>query len=203
MVELTAKELYGGAIIMDIPTDMIDASTFRQIPDTQEVYVGKENPDYSIIVDLLECVPATTLDNALDEHMQEITRLNGAQLSNTKVLAQRDTAPPPSSSTLIKPTFSGIRVFEQVVPKFGKQQDMESVVIAIALLRLPAPASADILITVNRHVSGGDTRDIPNTATSQLNSNSSSIHKSTKNLEELAAKIVQSVKVCNLSLFVS
>lgn len=201
MVELTTKELYGGAITIDIPTNMIDASTFRQIPDTQEVFVGKENPDYSIIVDLLECVPATTLDNALDEHMQEITRLNGAQLSNTKVLVQRDTAPPPSSSTLIKPTFSGIRLFEQIVPKFGKSEDMESVIIAIALLRLPAPANTDILITVNSHVCGGDNNK-KDTATSAAVLNSP-LKKTKENLEELAAKIVQSIKVCNLSLFVS
>ncbi|KAG0679817.1 multicopy suppressor of ts gsp1 [Pichia californica] len=186
MVQLVKRELYGGAITMDLPADMIDASMFRQIPDTQEVYVSKENPDYSIIIDLLECVPATTLYNALDEHMQEITRLNGATLKTTKMLSQRDTTTnsninSSSNSETIVPAFAGVRVFEQQVAKFGKQQDVESVVIAIGLVRLPSPANSDILITVNNHVTSS----------------------STATLETLTATLVHSLSVVDPALFVA
>lgn len=181
-IAFTTKPLYGGAITMSVPADMIDASEFRQVPDTQEVYVAKENPDYSVIVDLLECVPGNTLTKALDEHMEEITRLNGVVAGKSKVLSQHEV-----SSNEPMASLSGVRVFEQQVPKFGKQADTESVVIAIALLRLKAPASTDILITFNRHVTGPEDEGASSLAS----------------VEEAATEMLKSLSVRSLDLFVS
>ena len=177
----STKQLYGGAITMGVPADMVDASEFRQVPDSQEVYVGKENPDYSVIVDLLECVPGNTVTEALDEHMQEITRLNSAVSGKTKVLSQHNVRSDDPLAALC-----GVRVFEQQVPKFGKQQDTESVVITIALLRLRSPASTDVLITFNRHVTGPEDEKA-----------------SVASVEEAATEMVKSLKVRNVALFVS
>lgn len=176
----TTKQLYGGAITMSVPADMVDASEFRQVPDTQEVYVGRENPDYSVIVDLLECVPGNTVTEALDEHMQEITRLNSAVVGQTKVLSQHEVRSGDPLAALC-----GVRVFEQQVPKFGKQQDTESVIITIALLRLRAPASTDVLITFNKHVTGPEEK------------------VSVASVEEAATEMVKSLTVRNVALFVS
>lgn len=38
--ELASKELYGGAITVELPSDVVDASDLRQIPDHQEVFLS-------------------------------------------------------------------------------------------------------------------------------------------------------------------
>lgn len=74
------KELFGGAITVTLPTQLIDASCvlsiprrnsdlksnfsdFRQVPDTQEVFVSPTS-SISIIVEVLESVAATDLREA-------------------------------------------------------------------------------------------------------------------------------------------
>lgn len=39
-LDLVSRELYGGAITVDLPIDVIDASDLRQIPDHQEVFLS-------------------------------------------------------------------------------------------------------------------------------------------------------------------
>ena len=52
--------LFGGAIRLGIPTEeFIDASTMRQVPDHQEVWVSKNDPECSIIVELLDAETET------------------------------------------------------------------------------------------------------------------------------------------------
>lgn len=66
--------LYGGAITADVPLDVIDVSGFREIPDTQEVFL-LEKPnglDQSIIFDLLELVDAPTLPEVIAVHLDDI-----------------------------------------------------------------------------------------------------------------------------------
>ena len=46
-------KLYGGSISLSIPPEFEDASRIRQIPDHQEVWLSKEDPDCSLIVELL------------------------------------------------------------------------------------------------------------------------------------------------------
>lgn len=67
-------ELYGGAISSEVPSDAIDVSTFRQIPDTQEVYL-LEKPtglDQSLIFDLLVRVDAESLAEVVAVHLDDI-----------------------------------------------------------------------------------------------------------------------------------
>ena len=40
MASFASRELYGGAITVELPTTMIDASDIRQIPDHQEVFLS-------------------------------------------------------------------------------------------------------------------------------------------------------------------
>jgi hypothetical protein len=68
-LKMQVRQLYGGSIEALIPTNTLDASEFRQIPDNQEVFVGSDSDD-SIIIELLE--PATILD-----HFEELLQLNG------------------------------------------------------------------------------------------------------------------------------
>lgn len=40
MASPSTRELYGGAITVNLPTDFIDASNLRQVPDHQEIYLS-------------------------------------------------------------------------------------------------------------------------------------------------------------------
>lgn len=67
-------KLYGGAIKSDLPEVAVDVSDFREVPDTQEVYI-LERPDgldRSIIFDLLEMVKANTLPEIISIHLEDI-----------------------------------------------------------------------------------------------------------------------------------
>lgn len=54
-----ATPLFGGALSIVLPGDTdntyLDVSTFRQVPDNQEVFVDGSRTDDSVIVELLEC----------------------------------------------------------------------------------------------------------------------------------------------------
>ncbi|KAK5057552.1 hypothetical protein LTR84_011552 [Exophiala bonariae] len=51
------RELYGGAITVELPTDLIDSSDIRQIPDHQEVFLSRETLT-SIIIEINNYVEA-------------------------------------------------------------------------------------------------------------------------------------------------
>ena len=42
MASFSTRELYGGAINVDLPTNFIDASNLRQVPDHQEIYLSSK-----------------------------------------------------------------------------------------------------------------------------------------------------------------
>jgi hypothetical protein len=50
---LVTRELYGGAIKLNLPTSYDDVSNFRQVPDHQEVWVDRDS-NTSLIVELLD-----------------------------------------------------------------------------------------------------------------------------------------------------
>lgn len=66
--------LYGGAITTTLPEGAIDVSDFRQIPDTQEVFLLEKSSglDQSIIIDLLERVEAPDLAQVVAVHLDDI-----------------------------------------------------------------------------------------------------------------------------------
>ncbi|OCB84107.1 Mog1p/PsbP-like protein [Sanghuangporus baumii] len=49
------RQLFGGAITAELPTSLVDASTVRQVPDTQEVFFSPTS-DVSYIVEILQRV---------------------------------------------------------------------------------------------------------------------------------------------------
>lgn len=77
-------KLYGGAITADIPSVLVDASKFRPVPDTQEVFVGRvNNEDVSLLIDLLEPIKADTLIESLANHVDEVHRLSNPERVET------------------------------------------------------------------------------------------------------------------------
>ncbi|KAL9042710.1 MAG: hypothetical protein Q9214_003700 [Letrouitia sp. 1 TL-2023] len=65
-------ELWGGAITASLPSNCLDATNFRPVPDHQEVYFAP-NGRYSIIIDLLNRVSHLPTDgDAFSFHVQDI-----------------------------------------------------------------------------------------------------------------------------------
>lgn len=68
----------------EIPSVLVDASKFRPVPDTQEVFVGRvNNEDVSLIIDLLEPIEAETPIEALTAHADEVHRLSSPEKVDT------------------------------------------------------------------------------------------------------------------------
>lgn len=53
--EYKSTPLFGGALVVDLPTNFADVSRLRKVPDNQEVYIDKDGFT-SIIVDITERV---------------------------------------------------------------------------------------------------------------------------------------------------
>lgn len=80
-------KLFGGAIESKLPQFLVDASKFREVPDTQECFVSEGgHSNAAMIIDLCEQVkPDKPLIEALDEHIREVHRLSDTQ--KTQVLS--------------------------------------------------------------------------------------------------------------------
>ncbi|KAL6933386.1 uncharacterized protein HGUI_02973 [Hanseniaspora guilliermondii] len=68
------QQLYGGHFTIELingSDNYVDASTIREVPDNQEVFVGKHD-DTSILIDLLEKVPESDLIKAMEYHLEDI-----------------------------------------------------------------------------------------------------------------------------------
>ena len=89
---VTIRKLFGGAFNITLPTRMIDLSTFRLIPDHQEVWTDA-SADQSVIIEILERVD-TQDSNAVKYHFDEISNTNESIeskiMQNTEILTKND-----------------------------------------------------------------------------------------------------------------
>lgn len=78
--------LFGGSATAKIPSDFLDASTLREVPDHQEVYVGMlQEDDISVIIELLEPVEKPNLTEALVYHIDETHRVSDTKKDEIEV----------------------------------------------------------------------------------------------------------------------
>lgn len=49
----TLRQLFGGAILVELPTEFVDVSNVRDVPDHQEVFANQDT-DQSVIIEILE-----------------------------------------------------------------------------------------------------------------------------------------------------
>ena len=89
----SVQELYGGHFTIELingSENYVDASTIREVPDNQEVFVGK-NDDTSVIIDLLEQVESTDLKAAMTEHLEDIlTDLTNSIIKQDDTVLRKD-----------------------------------------------------------------------------------------------------------------
>ncbi|KAI9772560.1 MAG: hypothetical protein M1835_006266 [Candelina submexicana] len=72
MTTFDSVDLFGGAMVADLPSGFADVSDIRQVPDNQEVYLDKDGFT-SIIIDITERVDDSLSDEAaLRFHFKDV-----------------------------------------------------------------------------------------------------------------------------------
>ncbi|KAF8520205.1 Mog1p/PsbP-like protein [Hysterangium stoloniferum] len=141
------RELFGGAIVMNVPKFFLDASDLRQVPDTQEVFLDP-NSNFSLIVDILQRVDADEDERAVKLHFDCLAEDNSAhsqQIIGITVPSTPQPECPPESP------FPIILQGEQTIQKFNQKfnhKDDDRICILLALYRIKAK-KVDILLTAN------------------------------------------------------
>ncbi|KAI0708972.1 Mog1p/PsbP-like protein [Earliella scabrosa] len=134
------RELFGGTITATLPTQLIDASDLRQVPDTQEVFLSP-NSGISIIVEVLQSVDAKDLRQAAGLHFDALAHDNDArsQTINDTTEVQNDSNGATPNPMILSGT--------QTVQKFNSQS-ADEVRILLALYRV-ADKNIDLVMTMN------------------------------------------------------
>ena len=128
-----------------LPASFVDCSNFRQVPDNQEVWADMDT-NRSCILEILELTPGAGAA-AAEYHFKEIGRVNGCSEEELKVVEVRclDAAELPAFAAA---EFRVLLRGEQLASKFNEKAK-NVVQIEILLIRLAAPASADLLLSLN------------------------------------------------------
>ncbi len=191
--------LYGGAITAQIPSDLVDASNFRQIPDTQEVYVCRDskylNQSDALIIDLMERVNVKDND-ALNYHLSEICNLNGVNKDDSVILEASECL----KANNLPDSYCGLVISGEKAKKWGKE-DVHLVLI-LAVIRL-AEVKTDLLISYNIPFHQlDDVKDLKKL----LSGNKANPNKAEQRItigKKVVSKILHTLKVENWSLFES
>ncbi|CAD6563780.1 MAG: hypothetical protein TREMPRED_001376 [Tremellales sp. Tagirdzhanova-0007] len=201
--EFGSRPLFGGTISLDLPTDYIDASDLRQIPDNQEVFISSRT-ETSLVVEVLSMVEdglaSTDLWEALKFHFHSIAHDNASL--NSTILTPNPTQPIPSfpSETFTTPspiTLTGTQSIHKFshdpsgAPRDGHEDDSpDTVWMAVALWRCWHEGTehgrrkkADLVLGINVNLSaeGGD--------------------EERKDVEEWWMKMVGSLRILDWGLF--
>ncbi|KAJ1804051.1 hypothetical protein LPJ56_005710 [Coemansia sp. RSA 2599] len=133
-------ELFGGAMLMDVPSSLTDVSQLREIPDHQEVFASKTS-DQNLIIEILEPVDQQNQE-AVKYHFEQVAEIN--ESLETQVVS---TEPLGIKEPLVDQSF--VLVGCQKVAKFREQRDAgNSIVVLMALMRI-GRFQADLLVTMN------------------------------------------------------
>ncbi|CAO3615639.1 unnamed protein product [Cunninghamella blakesleeana] len=154
--------LYGGAISTVIKSTYMDASTIRQVPDNQEVFIDM-NTQQSLIIELLEKVEHLN-EEAAKFHFEQIADQNNATNYSIKSIehVSVDIAAP---KLPIDTTVYFVRGFQNVA-KFNENA-VNQIELILAVVRLEK-VQTDLIITLNAptHVSpnSSENKDLVNPA---------------------------------------
>lgn len=146
--------LFGGTITCVLPDTFEDVSSFRQVPDHQEVFVDK-NSDMSFILEILQSADSLKDSDAASFHFNDLATCNEAeevQIHSSAVMNAKEVLPAMNGQFSVC-ALTG----SQKVKKFRSEDaSLDRVHIFLVVVRLPA-VSTDVLITINIPLSGTET----------------------------------------------
>ena len=150
--------LFGGAILMTIPSRLEDVSGVRQVPDHQEVFVDNAS-DISLIVEILNHADEVSDEEAAKYHFNDLAQCNNAvsmEITSTAIYGTNTSF----LSCLPQATVKCVLTGTQKVSKFRDncQNGIDEVLIFLIVVRMPN-IQTDLLISLNMpltSVSHGD-----------------------------------------------
>ncbi|KAH8819572.1 hypothetical protein F5884DRAFT_659529 [Xylogone sp. PMI_703] len=158
MTTYTSTPLFGGALIVDLPSNFADVSDIRQVPNNQEVFLDKDGFT-SIIFDITERVGVAGSGPAIDgaaltTHLEDIV---DSDIDTVKVWSTTDTV----FSKLPEGTPAYTLIATQTPPPNpeSKTSAPDFTAIVLNLIRLEKE-STDIVISINvPHIKGEYTEE--------------------------------------------
>ncbi|TVY24825.1 putative ran guanine nucleotide release factor [Lachnellula hyalina] len=205
MSSFRSTPLFGGALIVDLPSTFADVSTIRQVPDHQEVYLDKDGFT-SIIFDITERVGTAGSGPAVDgaaltTHLEDIV---DSDVDTVKVWNTSNTQfsklpfVPLSSRTPILLNREGIPAYTliatQTPPPAPDSKSPDFTAIVLTLIRLERE-STDVLITINvPHIKGEYTQE-------EVDMEMGKQGKLIESSVEIAARIWETFKIKDWGLF--
>ncbi|PVG00199.1 Mog1p/PsbP-like protein [Serendipita vermifera] len=149
---LTIRQLYGGAITISLPSDLIDASDLRQIPDAQEVFLDPKS-DVNFIFEVLDRVEPEDAKEAAKFHFDSIAEDSeavGGEIHEVIVPEMNVRSPPQTPNPIL---LDG----SQQVAKFNKAE-RDDVRVFLAVYRLTEKAN-DVVFVMNYPLRSTDSEE--------------------------------------------
>ncbi|KAK2956259.1 putative Ran-interacting Mog1 protein [Blattamonas nauphoetae] len=139
-MEFAHRDLFGGAIEVDLPKTWVDASTGRPVQDNQEIYLHPTNQLNHIIIEIMERAPIDD-SSAIAFHYKDLSELN----QSLDVVVHYNCTLTNQEVPCVSPTFPKFcLVVNHVLGRFHNHD----VISYIGLIRIKE-VETDILINVN------------------------------------------------------
>ncbi|KAG8690663.1 hypothetical protein FRC11_009961 [Ceratobasidium sp. 423] len=141
MASASIYELFGGAITVQLPAGLTDASDLRQVPDTQEVFLATDS-DVSVVFEILQRVEPDNPIEVAKFHFDSLSHDNDA-VSSTVEFVNTPAQQPESAGPIKLSVLQGT----QLVPKFNRTHP-DTVKIFLAVYRV-VEKDIDLVLTFN------------------------------------------------------
>ncbi|KAI9566489.1 hypothetical protein HD554DRAFT_2116315 [Boletus coccyginus] len=166
---MVLKELFGGAIVAELSSTLVDVSVLRQVPDNQEVFLYPDS-DVSIVIEVLQRIPESIDEKAVKFHFEALAHDNDAISSAMQLpfVMHNDQGGQTPSPIILHGS--------QRIHKFNART-ADDVDVLVALFRVHSEGkSADLVVSVNiPRSSDGSVEERHATITSDFNSLVSSL----------------------------
>lgn len=141
------RPLFGGALSCEIPEGFADVSSFRQVPDNQEVFANAAT-DQCVIVELLQYEESVEDAHSARYFFNEVAQSNGCGPDEVTVLLE-DKADVKHAPAVDEPHATQLIVGDQRVAKFKEGDHAKNVVrVYLGNIRLPG-VTTDVVLSVS------------------------------------------------------
>ncbi|ETI40587.1 hypothetical protein L914_13501 [Phytophthora nicotianae] len=142
------RPLFGGALSCEIPEGFADVSSFRQVPDNQEVFANAAT-DQCVIVELLQYEESVTDAQSACYFFNEIAQSNGCGPDEVTVLLEEKANTKNAPANIDAPHTTQIIVGDQSVAKFKEGDHAKNVVrVYLGNIRLPG-VTTDVVLSMS------------------------------------------------------
>ena len=149
-----AHQLFGGAIVAQLPDGWMDASDARPVPDNQEVWLEPDGAERSVVIEIMESAECADAQSG-EVHFHELANGNDALAHSVLYSAQLP-------ADALQPTLQAAPAFVvhgvQHLPRDGRNGGRllpagtsAALHVSLVVLRL-ATQKTDILVSINRQL---------------------------------------------------